>query len=195
HRTDGARRLRGAAGIAVSRAPADDQQRLDSLGVAREREQPARAGLRAHARGREAGARGDRGVGADRERHQGHSARRVSGGTVVSLLSQLCERARSLLFRRRVEADLDEELRFHIDRETEERVRQGQTPDSARRDALLALGGVEQRKEDVRDARGTRPLEDLAADLRYALRALRREPMFAISATFVLALGIGATSA
>jgi predicted permease len=94
----------------------------------------------------------------------------------------------------REEAELDEELRFHVDRETQERIRRGQEPVRARRDATLALGGVERYKEQVRDARGTRPLEDLAADIRYALRGLRRNPGFAVTAILVLGVGLGATA-
>ncbi|HEX9893888.1 MAG TPA: permease prefix domain 1-containing protein, partial [Gemmatimonadales bacterium] len=113
----------------------------------------------------------------------------------MSLFSDLLERLRALAFRGREERDMDEELRFHLEREAVERIRNGAEPEQARREALLAFGGVEQYKEAVRDARGTRPLEELAADLRYALRGLSRNPGFTATAVLVLGLGLGATTA
>src|SRR3970282_1018026 len=91
-----------------------------------------------------------------------------AGGQPVSVLTDLIIRARALLFRSREETELEDEVRFHIDRDVHERVRRGEVPDKARREALIAFGGVERYKERVRDARGTRPLEELAADIRYA---------------------------
>ena len=95
---------------------------------------------------------------------------------------------------RRLETDLDKELRFHLEQHTADLVAQGQNPSDARRQARLELGGPEQLKEDLRDARGTRWLEDLGRDLRYALRTLRQQPAFASVALVTLALGIGATT-
>ncbi len=113
----------------------------------------------------------------------------------MSLWSDLTERLKALFGGGQRERELDEELRFHLEREVEERIRQGADPAAARRASLIAFGGVERFKEEVRDARGVRPLEDLAADVRYALRGLRASPVFATAAILVLGLGLGAATA
>ena len=100
------------------------------------------------------------------------------------------------LFRRdRLERDLDREMRFHVEMEVEENLRRGMAPDEARRRAMLAFGGVERHKESQRDQRGTRFLENLAAELRFAVRGLRSNRGFALVTTLTLAVGIGATAA
>src|SRR5204863_9136972 len=98
------------------------------------------------------------------------------------------------LWRRdRMETELERELRFHQHENAADLVARGVHPDEARRQTRLALGGPEQVKEQCRDARGTRWVEDLLQDMQYAVRTLRRLPGFAAVAMLVLAVGIGAT--
>jgi len=112
----------------------------------------------------------------------------------MSLRTDLSERWRALFRRERADQELDDELSFHIDQDVAARVARGANPDAARRDAMIALGGVSQVTQEVREARGVGPLEDLAADIRHAFRLIRANPMFAITVIVVLGGALGAAT-
>ena len=95
----------------------------------------------------------------------------------------------------RADDDLREELQAHLEMQTAENIRRGMPPDEARRQALLASGGLTRAVEAVRDQRGLPWVENIAADFRYALRSLRRSPAFATVVVITLALGMGANTA
>ena len=104
-------------------------------------------------------------------------------------------RLRSLRSQGRLESELDAELGHHLELETEKNVRAGMSPDAARRAARISLGGVDQIKEQARDAWGAGALEGLRQDVRYGLRSIRQNPAFAAAVVLTLGLGIGANTA
>jgi hypothetical protein len=113
----------------------------------------------------------------------------------VRKLRALWRRLGGLFANRREDGEFDTELESHVTMHVEDGVRAGMSPEDARREALIRLGGAEQVRQAYREQRTLPWLENLMRDSRYALRGLGRNPVFAITAIATLALGIGATTA
>ncbi len=108
----------------------------------------------------------------------------------MRLITKIRLRLRSLFSRTAVETELDEELRYHIERQIDEDIARGVPPDEARSAALRAFGGYQQKKEECRDMRGINFIESLVRDVAFAIRQLRKNLIFSFTAVFMLALGI-----
>jgi putative ABC transport system permease protein len=111
------------------------------------------------------------------------------------MFNDLLFRLRSLFRRDTVESEADAELRFHFDQQVEKYIKSGMTREQATRRARIEIGGHEQLKEEIRDARGVNLIETLFQDIRYGLRILGRTPVISCVAVLSLALGIGANTA
>src|SRR5215207_7242065 len=114
---------------------------------------------------------------------------------LTSIRKRITIAARAIFNRKRIEDDLDDEVRFHLEMEVENNLRSGMSAADARRAAQLAFGGVQRMKEDCRDVRDTRGAERWLQDLRYAFRRLRNDRGFSLPTILTLGLGLGAASA
>src|ERR1700724_3825610 len=113
----------------------------------------------------------------------------------MRLLYRLGRRFRSLVSKQPLDAELSEELRYHVERQIEQNIAAGMPATEARFAALRDLGGVEQIKEECRDMRRTQGFETLVQDVRFGARIFRRRPAFTACVLTILAFGVGSSTA
>src|ERR1044071_6843624 len=110
-------------------------------------------------------------------------------------INDLLRRWRALTHKAEMDEELDEEMRFHLERDIEHNIRDGMSAEDARYAALRSFGGVDQSKEECRSARGVGFIENIVRDITYGVRVLRKNYAFTIVVVLTLALGIGANTA
>ena len=113
----------------------------------------------------------------------------------MRIVHQIVALFRSVFRNRRVDADLAAEMRFHVERDVQANIARGLSPDAARRAAHLAFGSVDAMQEQSRDERPGAGVREIARDVRFGARLLRKSPGFALTAIAIVALGIGAATA
>src|ERR1051325_6694385 len=111
------------------------------------------------------------------------------------LFYQIAGLWRALFRSGRVDADLADEMRFHVEREAHENIRRGMTPQAARRAARLSFGSTDEMQEQSRDDRPGADMRRWLSDLRFGARLLRKSPVFGITGVGIVALGVGAATA
>src|SRR5687768_6561228 len=112
----------------------------------------------------------------------------------MRFLHQLVAHARALFRGARVDADLADEMRFHVEREIDANIARGMSPDAARRAARLTFGSVDAVREQSRDERPGAGVREFVRDIRYGARLFRKSPTFGLAAVAIVALGIGSAT-